>query len=88
MRHLILDQFFEITNLSGTLAYDSNESTVNVHLHISLSDENGQCLGGHLLTGSIVWTTAEVTLLESIHQRFSRKPDDVTGFRELVVGAA
>lgn len=87
MRHLVLDQFFEITSLSGTLTYDPNENTANVHIHISVSDENGHCLGGHLLAESIVWTTAEVTILESTEQRFARKSDDATGFRELVVTA-
>jgi uncharacterized protein len=87
MRRLELDRYFEITSLSGTLAYDPIEETVNIHLHISLSDETGACLGGHLLEGSVVWTTAEVTILESKSHRFLRKLDNSTGFRELVVAA-
>jgi uncharacterized protein len=87
MRQLVLDRYFEITSLTGTLAYDPIEQIVNVHLHIALSDENGACLGGHLLEGSIVWTTAEVTILESINHKFLRKRDNTTGFRELVVAS-
>ena len=85
MRTLVVDQYFEITSLSGTLAYDPLDKAVNIHIHISVSDEYGNCLGGHLLEGSIIWTTAEVTILKSTHQKFLRKLDNATGFRELVI---
>lgn len=85
MKQIVLEEYFEITSLVGTIAYDPIEDLVRTHLHILLSDQNGRCVGGHLLEGSIVWTTAEVTIAEALQQKFSRHFDDTTGFRELVV---
>ena len=45
---IILEKKLEIINLSGYLSSTDN------HLHISVSDENCNVLGGHLLSGSIV----------------------------------
>jgi len=44
---------FEIVSLVGTLSQD------DVHIHISLSDEEGNVIGGHLKEGCPVYTTAE-----------------------------
>src|SRR5690349_8117899 len=43
---------FEIVSLVGTIGNDG------CHLHISLADESGSILGGHVLDGCIVYTTA------------------------------
>ncbi|XP_068454834.1 bifunctional protein GlmU-like [Clinocottus analis] len=69
---------FEIVSLVGTLNRDA-------HLHVCLADGAGRTLGGHALPGLEVFTTAEVVLGEAAGLRFTREPDDSTGFPELVV---
>src|SRR5690349_6855991 len=44
--------FFEIVSLAGTFSDSS------CHLHIAISDEKGQTLGGHLMDDNLVYTTA------------------------------
>ena len=73
------EQKFEIVSLVGTLCQDG------VHLHISLSDANGNTVGGHLMVGCLIYTTAEIIVGELEDVVFSRKADSVTGFRELIV---
>lgn len=46
----------EILSLSGTLSADG------AHLHISIADSSGAEIGGHLCSGSLVRTTAELVL--------------------------
>ena len=47
---------------------------------------DGTVLGGHLMPGCTVRTTAEVVLALLPGWRFTRAPDAATGFMELVVG--
>jgi predicted DNA-binding protein with PD1-like motif len=77
---LILDEPMEIVSLSGTL------SPQGLHLHIALSRRDGGCVGGHLLDGGIVRTTAELVLGELTDLAFRRPVDPETGFHELAVG--
>ena len=53
------------------------------HLHISLSDAEGNTIGGHLIDG-IVFTTVELVLGTADGIEFSRQHDDKTGYSELV----
>jgi predicted DNA-binding protein with PD1-like motif len=70
---------FEILSLSGTL------SVHGLHLHISLADGSGKTIGGHLLDGNIIYTTAEIVIGEANHLLFTRAADAETGYSELVV---
>lgn len=70
---------FEIVSLVGTLSEES------CHLHISLSDKEGNLIGGHLKQGCLIFTTAEVVIVEISDLVFDREPDETTGFNELVV---
>lgn len=70
---------FEILSLVGTLAPDGP------HLHVALADGAGQALGGHLLEGCVVHTTAEIVLGELEGVGFARTLDPSTGWRELVI---
>lgn len=70
---------FEITSLVGTLSQDG------VHLHISLGDENGNGIGGHVKDGCLIYTTAEIVIGELEDLTFSRKFDLETKFDEFVV---
>jgi uncharacterized protein len=85
---LAVDDNFEITGLTGTVAYH-NSSTGNdvydTHLHISVSDDKGKCLGGHVLPGCTILTTAEITLVNLVDVQYTRKLDPHTGYKELAV---
>jgi predicted DNA-binding protein with PD1-like motif len=71
---------FEIVSLIGTIA--PNEAN---HLHITLSDEEGAVFGGHLKPGCTVHTTVELVIADEENLRFTREPDEKTGFDELKV---
>jgi hypothetical protein len=70
---------FEIVSLTGTV------SVHGVHLHVCISDSSGKTIGGHLLEGSLVYTTAEVVLGESREWVFRREADGSTPWKELQV---
>lgn len=70
---------FEIVSLVGTL------SPNGPHLHISLSDEKGKTIGGHLVEGCKIYTTAEIVIGEAVDLQFSRPLDPLTGFNELMI---
>ncbi|WP_026896897.1 PPC domain-containing DNA-binding protein [Daejeonella oryzae] len=74
-----LKGYFEILSLTGTL------STHGMHLHISVSDEKGNTIGGHLLTGNIIYTTAEIVIAELPDLDFKREVDGTFGYKELKV---
>lgn len=68
----------EITSLVGTLSADG------VHLHATLSDDKGSCIGGHVMRLE-VFTTAEIVIGRTRGQVLRREHDDATGFKELSV---
>lgn len=70
---------FEIVSLVGTL------STSGSHLHLSVSDSTGRTIGGHLLAGCKIYTTAEIVVGVMPSLRYVREPDPTFGYRELVV---
>lgn len=70
---------FEIVSLVGTFSSDG------CHLHIALSDKNGNMVGGHLKEGCTIYTTAEVAIGEIENLIFARTMDEGTGFKELEV---
>ena len=74
-----LNEPLEIVSLMGTL------STARTHLHIALAQEDLTVLGGHLMEGCIVNTTAEVVLLELDGVRFGAERDGETGYDELAI---
>ena len=73
---------FEIVSLVGTL------STNGSHLHLAVSDSTGRTIGGHLLDGCRVYTTAEIVLGELPQLEFRRETDATFGYQELVVRPA
>ena len=70
---------FEIVSLVGTLSQDG------VHLHLSVSDSAGKTIGGHLVDGCQIYTTAEIVIGEANGIVFRREPDKVTGYKELTI---
>ena len=72
---------FEILTLSGTVC------GTGLHLHISLADSSGKTLGGHLLDGNRIYTTAEIIIGEATDLLFARAIDSETGYLELTINA-
>jgi predicted DNA-binding protein with PD1-like motif len=70
---------FEITSLTGTLSPDGN------HLHISIANKDGVTIGGHLMDGSIIFTTAEIIIGEAPDLIFTRETDPATSYKELKI---
>lgn len=70
---------FEIVSVMATLTPNHQ------HVHISVADENGDVIGGHLLEGTIIATTAELILHRYDTLTFSREYDDSTGYTELSI---
>jgi len=71
--------FFEIVSLSGMF------STWSAHFHISVSDHLGSTMGGHLLDDNLIYTTAEIVVLELTSLMFKRALDPTYGFKELII---
>lgn len=78
---LHLKGHYEIVSLTGTFA-DKGE---NNHIHISVSDSTGYTIGGHLVDGNIIYTTAEIVLLNNKGINFTRVKDPETTYYELEV---
>lgn len=76
---LIKDGEFEIVSVTGTLSVNG------VHIHMSVSDELGNTIGGHLKEGCIINTTAEVVIKVFDDIKFKREYDETTGYNELLV---
>jgi predicted DNA-binding protein with PD1-like motif len=70
---------YEIVSLVGTLSPDG------VHLHLSLSDSTGKTIGGHLVEGCEIYTTAEIVIAEARGLLFKREQDAGTGYKELKI---
>jgi predicted DNA-binding protein with PD1-like motif len=82
---------FEIVSVVGNIDLqkeDSHDNEGNGHIHIACSNEEGVTIGGHALVGNVVYTTAEITLLELSNGLFDRILDDGpegSGYYELQV---
>lgn len=74
-----LNDKFEILSLNGTIA------NTGVHLHIAISDKQGNTIGGHLADDCIIYTTAEIVIGTSEEFTFLRTPDSETGYLELEI---
>ncbi|MBE5801381.1 MAG: DNA-binding protein [Clostridiales bacterium] len=72
-----LEEHLEIVSLTGTV------SEKRCHLHIAFSREDLSVIGGHLTSGCVVNTTAEVVLCELEDVGFDKVFDPQTGYHEL-----
>lgn len=68
---------FEIVSLTGTIAENG------IHFHASFSDSTCRTIGGHLMDGCLVNTTAEIALMECEELLLKREFDEETGYHEL-----
>ena len=71
------DRPFEIVSLTGTISQNGS------HIHIAISDCNGKTIGGHLMEGSPILTTAEIVIGVLNELIFERTDDPETGYKEL-----
>lgn len=77
--HIRIDEKHEILILSGTVG------TGGVHLHMTVANQTGQCLGGHVVVGCKVYTTLELVIGVLPDVEFDRVIDAATGFAELQI---
>lgn len=66
----------EILSLTGNISL--KEKAPFLHAHITLSDEDGRVVGGHLATGTIVFA-CEFIIQEYVGGALNREPDGETG---------
>jgi predicted DNA-binding protein with PD1-like motif len=70
---------FEIVSLTGTISIHGS------HLHLGISDNTGKTIGGHLLEGCRMYTTAEIVIQCTSQLEFRRMNDGSTPWEELQV---
>ena len=74
------DGHFEIVSMTGTVSIHGS------HIHIAISDGDGITIGGHLVSGCKIYTTAEIVLLELEDAVYKRELfENDSGYEELVV---
>jgi Predicted DNA-binding protein with PD1-like DNA-binding motif len=74
---------FEIVSATGIAAMSGS------HIHIAISDGQGTTFGGHLMPGSLVYTTVELAVYDvSAQYTFGRELCGESGYEELTVKAA
>ncbi len=69
----------EIVSATGTI------SKHGLHIHLSVSDEEGNVFGGHLKDGCMIRTTVELVIGIIPDVKFKRELDPKTGFKELII---
>jgi predicted DNA-binding protein with PD1-like motif len=71
---------FEIVSMTGTVSANGS------HIHVSISDGDGMMIGGHLVSGCKIYTTAEIVLAEFDDLVYKRELlENDSGYEELVV---
>ena len=74
------DGHFEIVSMTGTVSIHGS------HIHVAISDGDGVTIGGHLVSGCKIYTTAEIVLLELEDVVYKRELfENDSGYEELVV---
>ncbi len=70
---------YEIVSATGTISPEES------HIHIAVSDQEGNVVGGHLKLGSIVGVTAELVFLIFDDVTYAREYEASTGYDMLAV---
>lgn len=73
------DGHFEIVSMTGTVSIHGS------HLHIAISDGDGVTIGGHLVSGCKIYTTAEMVLAVFEDVVYKREFAADSGYDELAV---
>lgn len=77
--HSDYDGHFEIVSITGTISIHGS------HLHITISDRDGKAIGGHLVPGCKIYTTAEMVVAVFGDVVYKREYAEDSGYEELVV---
>ncbi len=75
----LLEGKFEIVSLTGVMSRHGS------HYHMAIADPTGRTLGGHVMPGCLIYTTAEIIIGILPHLSFRRELDPVTTYRELAI---
>lgn len=71
---------FEIVSMTGTISVNGS------HIHMAISDGDGVTIGGHLVSGCKIYTTAEIIIAEFEEVIYKRELlENDSGYEELVV---
>ena len=70
---------FEIVSLTGVMSRHGS------HYHMAIADATGCVIGGHVLLGCSIYTTAEIVIGILPQLCFRRELDETTGYRELTI---
>jgi len=70
---------YEIVSMTGTVSIHGS------HLHISISDGGGETIGGHLVPGCKIYTTAEMVLGIFDDVVYKREFAEDSGYEELSI---
>jgi len=73
------DGHFEIVSMTGTISVHGS------HLHMSISDEDGKTIGGHLVPGCKIYTTVEMVFAIFDGVVYKREYAEDSGYDELAV---
>jgi len=73
------DDHFEIVSMTGTVSVHGS------HMHLSISDGDGKTIGGHLVPGCKIYTTAEVVLGIFEDVIYKREYAEDSGYEELAI---
>jgi len=67
----------EVASCTGNVAVDEKGEVV-IHAHVVVSNEKGEAFGGHLMKGSEVGATVELTMVEAAGVKAQRVYDEKT----------
>jgi predicted DNA-binding protein with PD1-like motif len=73
---------FEIVALVGVMSKHGG------HYHMAIADSSGHTIGGHLMDGCRIYTTAEIVIGVLPQFSFRREFDPATGYPELTIYSA
>jgi len=68
----------EMLAVGGNFSHDAS-GAITVHLHATVSRSDGAAFGGHMVEGSIIYTTGEFAVAEVEGMRLTRAPEDGDG---------
>ncbi len=81
-KKITLNGPLEIVSCLGNIAVFNGKKVA--HVHIAVSNTNGEVYGGHLLRGCIVNPTAEIIVIEGEKLELKREVDEETGLKLLI----
>lgn len=72
---IVIRDHLSIAGISGIVCHD-DDGTVNTHIHVTFSNEQGQCFAGHLKEGTRTMLTVDLVIAEISGLSMGRKYDE------------